>query len=168
MCACIRSVSRHVLTCVWSLGLSVTQWCCCHSQREGEVSRPATRKSDILYTYSVVAFGLALRFWAKEVWMNKRHDLCLIESLWVVTTQVRTSLTIFEHSSVTSSWLESSLKCSTVFKASFQKKTRGTKALTSESGVTVYKHCKERREERSTGLSSLYPLHSILWATSKR
>jgi hypothetical protein len=46
-------------------------------------SRQATRKSDILYTYSAVAFGLALSLSRKEV-MNKRHDLYLIASLWVV------------------------------------------------------------------------------------
>jgi hypothetical protein len=34
----------------------------------------------------------------------------LIASLWVVATQVKASLTIFELSSVTSSWSESSLK----------------------------------------------------------
>ncbi len=34
--------------------------------------------------------------------VNKRHDLYLIASLWVVATQVRASLTIFELSSVTS------------------------------------------------------------------
>jgi hypothetical protein len=34
--------------------------------------------------------------------LNKRHDLYLIASLWVVATQVRASLTIFELSSVTS------------------------------------------------------------------
>jgi hypothetical protein len=37
-------------------------------------SRQATRNSDILYTYSAVAFGLALSLSRKEV-MNKRHDL---------------------------------------------------------------------------------------------
>jgi hypothetical protein len=46
-------------------------------------SRQATRKSDILYTYSAVAFGLALSLSREEV-MNKRHDLYLIASLWVV------------------------------------------------------------------------------------
>ena len=64
--------------------------------------------------------------------LNKRHDLYLIASLWVVATQVRASLTIFELSSVTSSWSESSLKCSIAFKASFQKKTRGKRALASQ------------------------------------
>ncbi len=44
--------------------------------------------------------------------LNKRHDLYLIALLWVVATQLRASLTIFELSSVTSSWSESSLKCS--------------------------------------------------------
>jgi hypothetical protein len=33
-------------------------------------SRQATRKSDILYTYSVVAFGLALSLLAKYVGIN--------------------------------------------------------------------------------------------------
>jgi hypothetical protein len=46
-------------------------------------SRMATRNSDILYTYSAVAFGLALSLSRKEV-MKKRHDLYLIASLWVV------------------------------------------------------------------------------------
>jgi hypothetical protein len=49
-------------------------------------SRQTTRNSDILYTYSAVAFGLALSLSRKEVW-NKRHDLYnlhLISSLWVV------------------------------------------------------------------------------------
>jgi hypothetical protein len=48
----------------------------------------------------------------------------LIASLWVVATQVKASLPLFELSSVTSSWSESSLKCSTAFKASFQKKEK--------------------------------------------
>jgi hypothetical protein len=46
-------------------------------------SRQATRNSDILYTYSAVAFGLALSLSRTEV-MNERHDLYLIASLWVV------------------------------------------------------------------------------------
>ncbi len=45
---------------------------------------------------------------------------------------MRSSLTLFELSSVTSSWSESSLKCSTAFKASFQKKSRGKRALASQ------------------------------------
>jgi hypothetical protein len=49
-----------------------------------------------------------------------------------VATQVRASLTIFELSSVTSNRLESSLKCSTAFKASFQKKMREKRALASQ------------------------------------
>jgi hypothetical protein len=49
-------------------------------------------------------------------------------SLWVVATQVRASLTIFELSSVTSSWSESSLKCTSAFKASIYKKTLATRA----------------------------------------
>ncbi len=57
--------------------------------------------------------------------LNKRHDRYLVASLWVVATQVRASLTIFELSSVTSSWSESSLKSSTAFKASFQQRKRG-------------------------------------------
>ena len=32
--------------------------------------RQSTRKSDILYTHSVVAFGFALCLWVKEVWIN--------------------------------------------------------------------------------------------------
>jgi hypothetical protein len=46
-------------------------------------SGQATRKSDILNTHSAGAFGLALSLSRKEV-MNKRHDLYLIASLWVV------------------------------------------------------------------------------------
>jgi hypothetical protein len=46
-------------------------------------SRQATRNSDILYTYSAVAFGLALSLSRKEL-MNKWHDLYLISLLWVV------------------------------------------------------------------------------------
>jgi hypothetical protein len=46
-------------------------------------SRQATRNSDILYTYSAGAFGLALSLSRKEV-MKTRHDLYLIASLWVV------------------------------------------------------------------------------------
>ena len=49
-------------------------------------SRQATRKSDILYTYSVVAFGLALSLRAITS-LNKRHDLYLIASLWVVSKE---------------------------------------------------------------------------------
>ena len=93
-------------------------------------SRQATRNSDICYTYSAVAFGLALSLTRKE--LNRRHDLYLIASLWVVATQVRASLTLFELSSVTSSWSESSLKCSTAFKASFQEKMREKRALASQ------------------------------------
>ena len=65
--------------------------------------------------------------------MDKRHDhYLMIASLWVVATQVRASLTIFELASVTQSGLESSLQCSTAFKASFYKKTRNKRALASQ------------------------------------
>ncbi len=46
-------------------------------------SRQATRNSDILYTYSAGAFGLALSLSRKEL-MNTQHDLYLIASLSVV------------------------------------------------------------------------------------
>ena len=53
-------------------------------------SRQATRKSGILYWHiQRLAFILALWPHAK----NKRYDLCLIASHWVVATQVRASLT---------------------------------------------------------------------------
>ena len=42
------------------------------------------------------------------------------------------SCIIFEVPSVKSSWSESSLICSTAFKASFQKKLRGKRALASQ------------------------------------
>jgi hypothetical protein len=76
-------------------------------------SRQATTNMDILFTYSVVAFGLHFRFELKK--SEKRHDLYWIASLGVVAIHVRASLTIFELSSVTLSWSERSLECSTAF-----------------------------------------------------
>ena len=87
-------------------------------------SRQATRNSDILYTYSVVAFGLGT-FPLSSRNLHTQHDLYLIASLWVVAAQVRASLTIFELSSVKSSWSESSLKCSPAIQSFISKRKRG-------------------------------------------
>ncbi len=57
------------------------------------------------------------------------------------------SLTIFELSSVTSSWSESSLKSSTAFKASLQKKTREKRALSSQLCRVRARASSGRREE---------------------
>jgi len=46
----------------------------------------------------------------------------LFASLWVVATQVRASLTIFELSSVKSSWSESSIKAAMHSKLHFKRK----------------------------------------------
>ena len=88
--------------------------------------------------------------------LNKRHDLYLIASLWVVATQVRASWTIFELSGVTSSWSESSRKCSTAFKkASFRKKVRGKRALVSQLCRVRARASTGRSEESKEVLDSL-------------
>jgi hypothetical protein len=75
--------------------------------------------------------GFELRVVVKPLALFCRHlallALChlLLHRFGVVVTQVRTSLTIFELSSVTSSWSESSLKFSTAFKTSFQNESTG-------------------------------------------
>ena len=76
----------------------------------------------------------------------------MIASLWVVAIQLRATLTIVEFSSVTSSWSESSLKCSTAFNASFQKKTR-KRALASQlsRGERVQALAGEKREKMLGG-----------------
>ena len=58
-------------------------------------------------------------------------------------------------SSVTSSWSESSLKCITAFKASFQKKTRGKRALVSQLCRVRARTNTGRREESKKALDSL-------------
>jgi hypothetical protein len=44
-------------------------------------SRQATSTAEILYTYSLVAFGLHFRFELKKSELSKRHDLYLMASL---------------------------------------------------------------------------------------
>jgi hypothetical protein len=69
----------------------------------------------------------------------------LIASLWVVATQVRASLTIFELSSVTSSWSESSLKCSTAFQSFISKEIVGKASVgvAALPGASACKHWQE-------------------------
>ncbi len=68
--------------------------------------------------------------------LNKQHDLYLIASLWVVATQVRSSLTIFQLSNVKSTLSESSLKCSFEFKALWR--TLGHSGFVSFALIEVY------------------------------
>jgi hypothetical protein len=88
-------------------------------------SRQATRKRDIFYTYRVPGSLWSSTLVLSQTSLNNRHDLYLITSFWVVATQVRASLTIFELSSVKSSCSESLLifsKCIQIFSKKNEKR----------------------------------------------
>jgi hypothetical protein len=60
----------------------------------------ADRQQETSYTYS--GSRRSYTFVQEQRSQNKRHDLYLIASLWVIATQVRASLTVLELSSVAS------------------------------------------------------------------